>query len=187
MLHSALHPGFSGVDGVGVFALRDLPLGTALWWPCPKCPVVPLGGQRETPAPVVHWLTEFGYRRADGSLISPCRGAHLLNHSCDASVLDAGLAVGVAVRDIRRGEEVTCDYRTFRYDDGWSFPCRCAADSCVGTLTSTAGEIPAELSRTWRRRLRPALEAAAVVAQETTVRAGDVNGRPPAPRRIRVR
>ncbi|MDQ1041573.1 hypothetical protein QFZ75_008075 [Streptomyces sp. V3I8] len=186
MLHSALHPGFSTIDGAGVFALRDIPKGTALWWPCPKCPVVPFGRQRETPAPVTDWLAEYGYRRADGSLIAPCRGAYLLNHSCEASVLDLGLAVGIAVRDIRCGEEVTCDYRTFRYDGAWNFPCRCAADCCVGTVEAGAKAPSAELSRTWSARIRPALEAAALVPQETTVRAGDVNGRPRTMGRIRV-
>ncbi|MHA6757960.1 SET domain-containing protein-lysine N-methyltransferase [Streptacidiphilus sp. PAMC 29251] len=180
MLHSALHPGFSSIHGIGVFALRDIPMGTALWWPCPRCQVIPVDRQQQTPQGVLRWLAEFGYRRADGGLIAPCRGASLLNHSCTASVLDSGLAVGIAVQDISTGEEVTCDYRTFRHDDAWSFPCLCGSELCVGVVASTAGTPPVELSRMWQRRILPALEASVSVAQETTIRAGDVNG--PLPR-----
>ncbi|MEU5554060.1 SET domain-containing protein-lysine N-methyltransferase [Micromonospora sp. NPDC047793] len=176
MLHSALHPGYSRIHGVGIIALRDIPMGTALWWPCPKCSVFSESVQPSTPEGVLRWLTEFGYRRADGGLITPCRGAHLLNHSCAATVLDAGLSVGIAVVDIRKGDEVTCDYRTFRYDDAWHFTCSCNAPECAGTIASAPGGPPAAVSAAWRHRVNTALTAAATVAQETTVRAGDING-----------
>ncbi|WJK33072.1 SET domain-containing protein-lysine N-methyltransferase [Solwaraspora sp. WMMA2065] len=100
MLHTALHPGFSKIHGVGVIALRDIPAGTAVWWPCPRCRVLPAGSGDETPLPVLAWLAEFGFRRADGRHLTPCQGAFLINHSCDPSVLDDGLSVGIAVRDI---------------------------------------------------------------------------------------
>ncbi|HZN75145.1 MAG TPA: SET domain-containing protein-lysine N-methyltransferase [Micromonosporaceae bacterium] len=176
MLHSAVHPGFSNLHGVGIIAMRDIPIGTAVWWPCPRCTVLPIGQQVLAPPNVLRWLAEFGYRRADGGLIAPCRGAYLLNHSCDATVLDVGLSVGLAVRDIRRGEEVTGDYRGFRYEDPWSFACLCGTARCTGTVSATAGEPPRELIAAWSERLRPALTAAPNVPQETTVLGGDIHG-----------
>ncbi|WP_030394681.1 SET domain-containing protein-lysine N-methyltransferase [Kitasatospora purpeofusca] len=178
MLHSALHPGFSAVAGTGLVALRDIPMGTVLWGPCPQCRTWDAAEQLTLSPRVVDWLDEFGYRLADRSLLLPCRGAHLLNHSCEATVLDHGLAGGLAVRDIRAGEEVTGDYRTFRYDEPWEFDCRCGAGSCPGSVRSSAGGPPAELAGEWDRRMAPALAAAAGVPQELPLRAGQVDGAP---------
>jgi hypothetical protein len=176
MLHSALHPGFSHIHGAGVIAVHEVPQGTAAWWPCPRCRVLPADQQPGTPQDVLSWLAEYGYRRADGGLIAPCQGAFLFNHSCEASVLDAGLSVGITVRDVSKGEEVTCDYRGFRYEDPWSFRCRCGTARCIGTVTSTAGPLPADLAREWSLRIGLALEAAPSLPQEITILSGDIHG-----------
>ncbi len=175
MLHSALHPGFSSLHGTGVIALRDIPVGTAVWWPCPRCTVLSIVQQAAAPPDVLRWLVEFGYRLANRSLIVPCRGAHFFNHSCDATVLDVGLSVGLAVRAIRRGQEVTCDYRSFRYEDPWSFECQCGTAQCTGTVSATTGEPPRELLAKWSESLLPALTAALETPQETTVLGGDIH------------
>lgn len=176
-LHSSLHPGRSGIHGSGIIALADIPLGTALWAPCPRCRVMDADGQDTAPPTVIDWLHEYGYRRADGGLITPCRGAHLFNHSCRPSVLDFGLSVGIAVEDICRGEEVCCDYRTFRFDEPWSFACSCGTSVCAGLVESSRWRIPDPLARDWRIRVEAALEAAVRVPQEIMITAGDVNGR----------
>lgn len=174
MLHSALHPGFSAAAGTGVIAVRDVPMGTVVWGPCANCRTWDTGTLETVPKQVVDWLDEFGYRLADRSLLLPCGGAHLLNHSCTASVLDHGLAGGIAVRDIAAGEEVTCDYRTFRHDDPWEFRCACGSPDCLGTVRSVTGSPPAEVVRTWERRMAPALSAATAVPQEIPFRSGSV-------------
>lgn len=74
MLHSALHPGFSPVSGTGLIALRDIPVGTVLWGPCPECRTWDIPAQRSAPTRVIDWLDEFGYRLNDQSLILPCLG-----------------------------------------------------------------------------------------------------------------
>ncbi|MEV0927706.1 SET domain-containing protein-lysine N-methyltransferase [Streptomyces spongiicola] len=176
-LHSSLHPGVSGIHGSGVVALTDIPLGTALWAPCPRCRVMDSVSQRTAPPAVVDWLHEYGYRRADAGLITPCHGAHLFNHSCRPAVLDFGLSAGIAVVDIRRGQEVCCDYRTFRFDEPWSFACSCGTPDCEGVVESSPPRIPERLADGWRTRIAAALEAAAGVPQEIMIRAGDVNGR----------
>ncbi len=176
-LHSALHPGLSRIHGSGVIALRDIPLGTALWAPCPRCRVLGADEQGVVPREVLGWLREYGYRRADGSLITPCRGAHLFNHSCRASVLDFGLSAGIAVEDIQQGEEVCCDYRTFRFDEPWSFDCACGLPGCTGVVRSSRTSVRPSLAGIWRERIATALDAASRVPQEIPIVAGDVNGR----------
>jgi hypothetical protein len=175
MLHSSLHPALSGIHGSGIVAMRDVPAGTAVWWPCPRCTDFPVDQHPALPAPILDWIAEYGYRRADGSLLVPCSGAHLFNHSCDAAVLDLGLAVGIAVRDLRRGDEVTCDYRTFRYEDLWSFECRCGASGCVEVVESSSGALPAELMSAWDAKVDAALTTAGTVTQEIPVLGGDIH------------
>lgn len=179
MLHSALHPGFSRVQGMGVIARRDIPRGTALWWPCPSCVVVRAEELRNTPEEILRWLAEYGYRRADGSMITPCGGAFLFNHSCAASVLSYGLAVGIAVHDIHAGDEATCDYRGFRYEQPWRFRCRCGTTECVDVVESRSDALDSALISRWTERLVPSVAAAAMVPQETAVLAGDIHAEVP--------
>jgi Proteins containing SET domain len=176
MLHSALHPGFSKIHGTGIVALRDIPMGTAVWWPCPRCVVFPPDRQSHTPDAVLRWVAEYGYRRADGAWITPCSGASFFNHSCDASVLSEGLSVGIAVRDIARGEEVTSDYREFRYEDSWEFSCACRSPRCVGVVRSTHESPPPQLQSEWLAKVHHAVAAARTVSQETPVLGGDIHG-----------
>lgn len=174
MLHSALHPAFSGVSGTGIVASRDLDLGTVVWGPCANCHVWDATRLGATVPAVVAWLDEYGYRLFNGELILPCMGAHLLNHSCNATVLDYGLGVGIAVRDIKAGEEVTIDYRTFGRELPWEFACSCGSPTCVGTVRSIAGPVPATLAAEWRQRMALALERARNIPQEIPLREGSV-------------
>lgn len=173
MLHPALHPALSPTGGSGVVSLRGLPMGTVLWGRCSTCTGWTPEELAAAPPPVLEWLDEYGYRCVDGSLLLPCNGAHLLNHSCEANALDHGMGVGIAVRDIAAGEEITCDYRTFQYDLPWSFRCRCGNSSCVG-LVASAPTLSAQTVAGWLERLIPARAAAALVAQELPLVPGAV-------------
>ncbi len=63
--------------------------------------------------------------------------ARLINHSCDPNceVYGTGLKVWVyAIRDIKKGEELTYDYG-FGYDEYYKdFPCKCGSKNCVGFI-----------------------------------------------------
>ena len=63
--------------------------------------------------------------------------ARLINHSCDPNceVYGTGLKVWVyAIRDIRKGEELSYDYG-FGFDQDYKdFPCRCGSSNCVGYI-----------------------------------------------------
>ena len=63
--------------------------------------------------------------------------ARLINHSCDPNceVYGSGLKVWVyAIKDIKKGEEFTCDYG-FSFDENFKdFPCRCGSKKCVGYI-----------------------------------------------------
>ena len=63
--------------------------------------------------------------------------ARLINHSCNPNceVFGTGLKVWVyAIRDIKKGEELTYDYG-FGFDEDYKdFPCRCGSKNCVGYI-----------------------------------------------------
>ncbi len=63
--------------------------------------------------------------------------ARLINHSCDPNceVFGAGLKVWVfAMKNIKKGEELSYDYG-FGYDaDYRNYPCKCKAKNCVGYI-----------------------------------------------------
>lgn len=145
-------------------ATEPIERGCVVWLPCPTCRVWSRAQIEAIPAASLEWLDEHGYWLDDGSLLLPCGEAFLMNHSCDAAVLDFGLDFGVAVRRIEPGEEVTCDYRTFVADPKWTFRCHCGTPQCVGDV-SLERTVALALQADWRTRLVPALEAICGVRQ----------------------
>ena len=63
--------------------------------------------------------------------------ARLINHSCsnNCEYEGKGLKLWVtSIKDIKKGEELTCDYG-FGYDkDFKQFPCKCKSKSCCGYI-----------------------------------------------------
>ncbi|MGA3187067.1 MAG: SET domain-containing protein-lysine N-methyltransferase [Bryobacteraceae bacterium] len=55
------------------------------------------------------------------------------NHSCDPNTGYSGLNL-LALRDIRRGEELTIDYGGFGRPDAVAFTCSCGAGNCRGRV-----------------------------------------------------
>ena len=64
--------------------------------------------------------------------------AGLVNHSCEANAQYEGKGLKVwitAQRDIKKGEEITCDYGfSFDKEDYRQFPCKCRAKNCCGYI-----------------------------------------------------
>ena len=67
----------------------------------------------------------------------PWNKAGLINHSCDpnAQYDGKGLKIWItAIKDIKKGEECTCDYG-FGFDQDYKqFPCKCSAKNCCGYI-----------------------------------------------------
>ena len=63
--------------------------------------------------------------------------ARLINHSCDPNceVFGSGLKVWVyAMKNIKKGDELSYDYG-FSYDDDYkNYPCKCGTNKCVGYI-----------------------------------------------------
>ena len=67
----------------------------------------------------------------------PFNTARLINHSCQNNCEYEGKGLKlwvVAIKDIKKGEEITCDYG-FNYDSDYKqFPCNCGYKNCVGFI-----------------------------------------------------
>ncbi|OLA99302.1 MAG: hypothetical protein AUG01_00375 [Candidatus Rokubacteria bacterium 13_1_20CM_2_69_58] len=94
------------------------------------------------------WRQRLCFHIEHGFYLVPPRGREValgfyMNHSCTPNAGDlngASALTAVALRPIRRGEEVTCDYRTVavlddrRYRPLLKFRCRCGARNCGGVI-----------------------------------------------------
>ena len=67
----------------------------------------------------------------------PWNKAGLINHSCDpnAQYDGKGLKIWItAIKDIKKGDEFTCDYG-FGFDKDYKqFPCKCKSKNCCGSI-----------------------------------------------------
>lgn len=135
----------SGIHGNGVFASRKIPAGQR---------IVEYRGERidwetalqraeEKDGPLGH---TFLFSLADGRVIDGGRrgnAARYINHSCEpnceAMEHEDGRVYIYALRDIRRGEELSYNYALI-YDGRHTaaikraFACRCGAPGCSGIM-----------------------------------------------------
>ena len=79
-------------------------------------------------------------KRYDLDGLVPWNPARLINHSCsnNADYEGKGLKIWViANQEIKKGEEITCDYG-FSYDSDYrQFPCDCKSINCCGYIVRT--------------------------------------------------
>jgi SET domain-containing protein len=60
------------------------------------------------------------------------------NHSCDANTGIDGLNV-IALRNIKKNEELTLDYAQFLDENMEPFQCKCSSPNCRGLIKGTIG------------------------------------------------
>jgi len=110
--------GLSRIHGIGVRAIRDIPAGTTLF-KSDKARIVWVPGAvvRRLPAELRRLYDDFAMRWGDRYGVP--RHLDLLNvgwyinHSSTPNVEADEAAYFHTLRDIRKGEELTADYRTF--------------------------------------------------------------------------
>jgi hypothetical protein len=76
-----------------------------------------------------------------------------LEHTRDDTKCVYTTVTTVATKDIRPGEELTCNYATFEYETSESCPCDCGAANCLGRIVGF-GDLPVYLqTATWEDAL----------------------------------
>jgi hypothetical protein len=133
MIHPSTELRFISPEvGHGVFATAPLPRGT-ITWVLDELDQVLAPEQVARLWPAQRALVErYAYVDAAGKFVLCWDLGRYVNHGCDPSTRGAGPWFDVAVRDIRPGEELTCDYAESNIGDG--FRCRCGAARCRGLV-----------------------------------------------------
>jgi len=89
--------------------------------------------KRRGDGPVTYLFTLDDYWTLDGAVGGS--GAEIINHSCDPNLRAMtfkGHILYISKRSIRRGEELTLDYRFDK--DIEQVPCRCGTKRCRGVI-----------------------------------------------------
>ena len=111
------------IEGLGVFAAEHIRKGAVVWKFVPGVDILLDDEElRLLPALVLEHCTRYAYRHGRmGKYVLCCDDARFVNHSDNPNTIglyplgdDQGL--DIAIRDIRMGEEITCDYATFDPD-----------------------------------------------------------------------
>ncbi|MBX4195490.1 SET domain-containing protein-lysine N-methyltransferase [Candidatus Parcubacteria bacterium] len=68
--------------------------------------------------------------------IDPIRDFHFINHSCDPNMGIKGRVTFCALKNIRKGEELTFDYSINEADPRWHMKCNCGARNCRKVIKS---------------------------------------------------
>lgn len=111
----------STIHGLGVFADEYIAAGQAVWEFAPGIDlVIPPERIADLPAAFRGFLDMYAYPSPEipgGAVVLSCDNAKYLNHAEDPNCESSG-PLNRALRPIRAGEEITCDYRACV--EGWT-------------------------------------------------------------------
>lgn len=146
--------------GYGVVATRFIPRGTVVWCLCALDRVLTPAEVEALPPYSRRQVERYGYRTASGDHVLCWDFARYINHACDPAMLGLGTDLEIAVRDIRPGDELTCDYGACNLVE--DLACRCGMAGCRGRVGAADA---LALGALWDRQVREILPLIATVAQ----------------------
>lgn len=120
----------SKIHGKGVFANRDIKKGEVVFTIKGKLVHWVINNQKESLyAPA--WIGMSKH-----SWIDPDEPARFLNHSCNPDCGIKGKLKVAALRNIKKGEEITIDYSITEMDKLWYMKCNCGSKNCRKKIRS---------------------------------------------------
>lgn len=66
--------------------------------------------------------------------VTPTNPGYYINHSCQPNAGFRGSLTVVAMKPIKKDEEITIDYSITEEDPYWKMPCRCGKKDCRKTI-----------------------------------------------------
>jgi SET domain-containing protein len=110
----------SSIEGTGVFAARDIAKGELVTKHTEGLDMIFTQSQFDAFAPPFQQFLRRQTYRSDGEYVLNVDHERFTNHADNPNTIWSDEKDGmVAARDIKRGEEITCDYREFDEDWQW--------------------------------------------------------------------
>ena len=113
---------FSDIHGVGCFTAEDIKAGDIVWKFDPVLDIeLPESALKSLPPSVISFFQMYSYGQKNGNektyILCGDHARHM-NHSSEPNLLESGdeNAYNIAARDIKAGEELTCNYNEFDTD-----------------------------------------------------------------------
>ena len=109
----------SEIEGVGVFTAEDIKKGQPISKFEPEFDrLIPVKTYENAPAHLKSFLDRYSFPhpRLPDCLVFEVDNSRFMNHSAAANTDYSDFESGVALRDIKAGEELTCDYKDFFAD-----------------------------------------------------------------------
>ena len=117
----------SKIEGKGVYAARDFKKGEVVMrWDTSN--VLDEKEANEVPEHLKRYLSPY-----HGKFLLQKPPARYVNHSCDPNTKVVNECSDVAIRDIKKGEEITSDYSVYSIP-GKVMECHCGAKNCKGRI-----------------------------------------------------
>ena len=120
-----IYVGKSGIDGNGMFAGEDIELGARI--AVIKGDAVKKKAKSPAESKIIgNWIgiSNQRYMKTEGT---PFR---YIKHSCDSNAAITGTKTLVALRTIKKDEEITIDYSMTDADPHWGITCHCGTKKC---------------------------------------------------------
>ena len=149
----------------GLFATKFIPKGTIDAFHCKKCGTYSKKELAKLSKKELDFLIDHDVKGESGLYDRVCDKRMMYdNHSCNANCLSSGKGFSIVVRDIKKGEEATADYRRCGETVHFTGGCKCGEKSCIGNTTF---EPPAskKLQKFWGRRINAAIKRIPYVKQ----------------------
>ncbi len=157
---------YKGKYTYGLFATQFVPKGTIDGFFCKKCGYYSKEEFAKLPKKKRLFIIDHEVVQENGLYSHFCdKRMQYDNHSCNANVLSSGKGFGIVVRDIKKGEEVTSDYRMNGEDEvHFEGGCKCGSKDC---MKDTTFRPPAskKLQNFWNRRINAAVKRIPYVKQ----------------------
>ncbi len=159
----------TGRYGNGLFATQFVPKGTIVCFWCKKCGTYSKEDLAKLSKERLDFVIEHEEKAGPGLLSKACdRRQQYINHSCDPKILETGWIGDIVIKDIKKGEEATEDYRIFygkqyfkRY---FKNGCKCGAPNCMKMRILTQPKT-AKLRRHWKKEIDEAVRLIPYVKQ----------------------
>lgn len=111
----------SDYKGYGLITTQDIPKGTITFVQDGLDIVIPSENVSNVPPNLLEHVYKYSYEDYLGNLIISWDLAKYMNHDDEANTLTTGYGFEIAIRDIKKGEELTDDYRIFSTHHDTSF------------------------------------------------------------------